>query len=934
MKDIRLKASAALLCLGFASAVHAQQSQPNATAPDPVAIRSGGAVPNTGAVPSVVRFSGSFHPSSGSSAALAPEAGHGPAPLVESVTLSVYRDQDGGTALWQETQNVAVDGEGKYSVLMGATQNDGVPLDLLSAGEPRWLGVQFNRPGEAEQPRVLMASVPYALKSVDAETLGGKPASAYLLASSGTGVAGSSVSSSTEVAAHGAAPLSNAATVVKPRTISGQQGYIPVFTDGSNDLGDSVMQQSNGYIGVGTFPGAGANTTPSLDLRTYPFSQIGMAQTTDYLTFFASDTYGPAIYWDPTKDLRLGKGGNQLYGAFGFVEQMRIQSATGNVGIGTMSPGSTLDVNGNVNFSGSLLYQGSPVLQVGGQGPGGNVAVGVTALQGNTGYGNTAAGTSALQNNTIGFTNTAMGTQALQSNTTGSDNTATGVGALGDNTTGTNNVANGFVALERNTTGSRNVAVGYDALPGNTTGTNNIAIGYEAANAVSGSGTLNIHIGSLGLAGDNGTIRIGTPGIQTSFFVGGVSGVNLGSDANAVPVVIDTTTGQLGVGNSSAGGPITGVTAGTDLTGGGTNGVVTLNLDTSKIPTLAGTNTFAGPNTFTGTLNASLNINFGGSILSQGSPVLQFPGGIYNSNIALGDGALQSNTTGTANTASGRYALSANTGGSSNTATGYSALSFNTSGYENTATGYNALYSNTTGYDNTATGFEALLHNTTGSSNIAVGLLAAANVSGGNSNNIHIGSQGAAGDSGVIRIGGNTALGDPVAQTSFFVAGVANVNLGSDPNAVGVLIDTMTGQLGVASSSRRYKEDIEDMGDASRDLMRLRPITFRYKKAFADGSKPIQYGLIAEEVDEVYPDLVAHSADGQIETVKYQVLDSMLLNEVQKQNQHAQQQDETIRKQQEQVLQQQGQIRSLEARLAALEGLLSGKGSDAGTARR
>jgi len=91
------------------------------------------------------------------------------------------------------------------------------------------------------------------------------------------------------------------------------------------------------------------------------------------------------------------------------------------------------------------------------------------------------------------------------------------------------------------------------------------------------------------------------------------------------------------------------------------------------------------------------------------------------------------------------------------------------------------------------------------------------------------------------------------------------------------------GQLGTVSSSRRFKDDIQDMGDTSRDLMRLRPVTFRYKKPFADGSKPIQYGLIAEEVAEVYPDLVAHSADGQIETVKYQVLDSMLLNEVQRQ---------------------------------------------------
>jgi trimeric autotransporter adhesin len=95
---------------------------------------------------------------------------------------------------------------------------------------------------------------------------------------------------------------------------------------------------------------------------------------------------------------------------------------------------------------------------------------------------------------------------------------------------------------------------------------------------------------------------------------------------------------------------------------------------------------------------------------------------------------------------------------------------------------------------------------------------------------------------------------------------------------------TSGGQLGIATSSRRYKEDIQDMGDASGGLLRLRPVTFRYKQAYADGSKPIQYGLVAEEVAEAYPDLVVRSADGQIQTVKYQVLDSMLLNELQKQN--------------------------------------------------
>jgi hypothetical protein len=140
-----------------------------------------------------------------------------------------------------------------------------------------------------------------------------------------------------------------------------------------------------------------------------------------------------------------------------------------------------------------------------------------------------------------------------------------------------------------------------------------------------------------------------------------------------------------------------------------------------------------------------------------------------------------------------------------------------------------------------------------------------------------------------------------------------------------------TGQLGIGSSSRRYKKDIQDMGDAGSRLLRLRPVTFRYRQPFADDSQPIEYGLIAEEVEEVYPDLVAHSADGQIEIVKYQVLDSMLLNEVQKQAAQIRQQAEQVglqgeqvrqlTKQNRQLRQQAEQIRALEDRFTALEAL-------------
>ncbi len=102
---------------------------------------------------------------------------------VVGVTFAFYKEQEGGAALWLETQNVELDEQGRYTVLLGATKSEGLPLELFAAGEPRWLGVQVNLPKEGEQPRVLLVSVPYALKAADADTLGGKPLSAFVLAS-------------------------------------------------------------------------------------------------------------------------------------------------------------------------------------------------------------------------------------------------------------------------------------------------------------------------------------------------------------------------------------------------------------------------------------------------------------------------------------------------------------------------------------------------------------------------------------------------------------------------------------------------------------------------------------------------------------------------------------------------------------------------------
>ena len=213
---------------------------------------------------------------------------------------------------------------------------------------------------------------------------------------------------------------------------------------------------------------------------------------------------------------------------------------------------------------------------------------------------------------------------------------------------------------------------------------------------------------------------------------------------------------------------------------------------------------------------------------------------------------------------------------------------------------------NTTGSYNTALGAFAGWTATSGSNNTSLGYYAGYNVTTG-SNNVEISNQGTSGDNGVIRIG--TAG----TQTSTYISGIYGTTTGTN-NAVQVLVDS-NGNLGTVSSSRRFKEDIQDMGDASSGLLRLRPVTFRYKKPFADGSKPIQYGLIAEEVADVYPDLVVRGIDGQIDTVKYQVLDSMLLSELQKQ--HA-----TISAQTATIATQKGQIQSLEERLSKIEALV------------
>ncbi len=289
--------------------------------------------------------------------------------------------------------------------------------------------------------------------------------------------------------------------------------------------------------------------------------------------------------------------------------------------------------------------------------------------------------------------------------------------------------------------------------------------------------------------------------------------------------------------------------------------------------------------------------------------------------------ALNPSTTGSDNTAHGWSSLFSNTTGSSNTADGFQALYSNTIGSENTANGFQALMSNTAGFYNTANGFQALQNNTIGQANVANGIQALFSNTTGNQNTadgayaLSLNTEGAFNTAlGTFALfhnttgRHNTAVGDSAGLN--LTAGNGNVCIGYDVRGVAgesnhtyirnvnttsvsggesdfVTVDLTTGLLGHASSSRRYKEDIKSMDDASEALFALKPVTFRYKKQI-DQSQSLQYGLVAEDVAQVDPDLAIRDAKGQIETVRYSSINAMLLNEFLKEHKKIEEQEATI----------------------------------------
>jgi hypothetical protein len=283
--------------------------------------------------------------------------------------------------------------------------------------------------------------------------------------------------------------------------------------------------------------------------------------------------------------------------------------------------------------------------------------------------------------------------------------------------------------------------------------------------------------------------------------------------------------------------------------------------------------------------NAALSSNTTGNSNTATGDSALYSNTEGNRNTAIGSEALVENTTGFENTAVGADALQSNMTGQDNTANGSEALFDNTTGFENSAFGGGALRSNTVGDDNTAVGTGALFSNTTGSSNTALG--AGAGVAVTTANN-------------VIAIGHSGADVD----NSCYIGNIFGASVAPDAMLVGI---DSTGKLGTVASSRRFKEEIQPMDKASDVLLSLKPVTFRYKNY---KNSPLRFGLIAEEVAEINPDLVARDNNGEIYTVRYDQINAMLLNEFLKEHKRVQEQEATIAELRSTVSQQQASFQS------------------------
>jgi hypothetical protein len=481
-----------------------------------------------------------------------------------------------------------------------------------------------------------------------------------------------------------------------------------------------------------------------------------------------------------------------------------------------------------------------------------NTIIGLNAGNSNTltGTSNVAHGFQALQNITTGFNNAAIGFNTLALNTAGSDNTAVGTNALSLTTT-KQLTAFGSGALQNNTTGIQNTAVGYQALNANTTGTSNTAIGYQSMKSL-GTGFNNTAVGTfaaLSLTGSNNTVM-----------------------GSSTATALTTGTGNIIIGALTAPTLTTGsnnIYIGTNMPAGSATENSAIRIGANYLTAVG-----SGPTCFIG------GIASGPALASSAVRI-----SLVNNQLTVTNSSkrFKTNITGMANGSQNIYQLNP--------------VTFNYFPYlDPTQTTYYGLIAEdvvnfypsivpldgsglpaTVNYDMLAplllneaiklNTFVPITLNYTTTQNTIIGKNAGSNIITG-SNNIYLGYAvtGTGDESNIIRIG------TPGSQTACYVAGISGMQAAGGS---GVFVAS-NGQLGTSVSSKRYKEAIEDMGDSTQNLNKLRPVAFSYK---ADPLAQRTYGLIAEEVQQVYPDIVVYNAQGEPESVQYHLLPTMLLNE-------------------------------------------------------
>jgi hypothetical protein len=616
------------------------------------------------AVPRLMHFAGSFHPPANQPA--------GPV----GATFAIFGAQDGGTPLWSEDQNVSLDANGSYTVLLGSTKNEGVPMELFSAGEARWLQVKFHLPDEVSQPRVLLVSVPYALKAADAETIGGLPPSAFVLAAP---------TASGETGTPGGRDAMASASAMPAVTGTGTADFLPRWTNSTGTLGNSVLFQS----GTGSTAEVGINTTTpatTLDVNgtatlrgTTTMAAIGTASASGGKRSEPFDMTGSAFNSGTssaiaqTFRLQTEAAGNDT----------STPSATLNLlyAAGAGTPGETglkIASNGQIEFAPGQTFPGGggggTVTSVG-SGPGltggpitgsgtlsvatggvsnamlANPSLTVTAGTGLTGGGAVALGANTTLNldttkvPLLNTANTFTGSQTVNGNlsatgvVTGSSfqigsnlfgfgsytnqNALLGFSGNGG-VTGTGNTGTGVTALTYNGSGSDNTATGAGTLYFNN-GNGNTANGFEALYNNS-TGTYNTGIGYQALFYNNGSDNTAT---GTSALLYNNSGY--GNTADGFGALGDTTTGfyNTAVGLSALAGNTTGYE----------NTAVGYYAGTTVPAQLAGTlNTFVGFKATVGTENQLNNATAIGANATVSESSALILGGTAGNAVSVGIG--------------------------------------------------------------------------------------------------------------------------------------------------------------------------------------------------------------------------------------------------------------------------------------------------------